>query len=165
MKNIILLFALTLVSALSAFSQNTVSAADLKMLEGAKWVGELTYLDYSSNKRTSIKSNVTITRFREDENIWIFDFEYPLEPKANGKKEVKLTTSGNEFDGEAVSERTKLADGTLRIVTTSKGKDNDRSATYRKTYLIGKTSFSIKKEVQIDGSTDIFERNTYSWTR
>ncbi len=163
MKTTILLIALTLVSALPIFSQNTIAAADLQLLEGAKWIGELTYLDYSSNKRTSIKSNVTISRIRE--NTWIFDFEYPLEPKANARKEINLSASGAELDGETVGERKKLADGTLRIVSTSRGKDNGRDATYRKIYLVSKTSFSIKKEVQIDSSSEFFERNTYSWTR
>lgn len=165
MKKAFCLIVLTLVSALAVFSQDSVVAADLKQLEGAKWVGELTYLDYSSNKRTTIKSNVTISRSTDKESIWIFDFEYPLEPKANSKKDVKLATDGREFDGETVSERKKLADGTLRIVTTSRGKDNGRDATYIKTYSIGIKSFSVKKEVRIDGSSEIFERNTYSWTR
>lgn len=165
MKTTLCLILLTLVSALTAFSQDSVTGADLKPLEGAKWVGELTYLDYSSNKRTSIKSDLTISRSMDKEGIWIFDFEYPLEPKANSKKDVKLADDGREFDGEAISERKKLADGTLRIVTTSRGKDNGKDATYIKTYLIGKTSFSIKKEVKIDGGSETFERNTYSWTR
>lgn len=165
MKNTIFLPILMLVAALSAASQNIVTVDDVKPLEGAKWIGKLTYLDYSSNKRTSIQSSVTISPSSKNGTSWIFKFEYPLEPKANATKEIKLSLNGREIDGESVSERTELADGIVRIITTSRGIDNGKEATFRKTYLIGKESFSIKKEVQIAGDPKFFERNTYLWTR
>lgn len=91
--------------------------------------------------------------------------QYPKEPGANKKEDVKLSSDGKTFDGENVIERTKLADGILRVVTSIKGKDDDRDATFRHTYLIGKKSFSIRKDVRFDGETEFFERNTYRWTR
>ena len=44
----------------SAFSQQ-LTGRDLKVLEGGTWVGELTYLDYGTKKKTSIKSHITIS--------------------------------------------------------------------------------------------------------
>ena len=164
MKTVIFIFIFSLALIVSASAQTAkISAKDLKPLEGRQWVGDLTYLDYTSKKKTSIKSNVTITR--ANDLTWIFDMQYPLEPNANSKDETKLSADGRTFDGETVIERIELPDGILKIVTTKTGKDDNRDSTFRHVYLIGKKSFSIKKEVKFDGSVEYFERNTYSWTR
>lgn len=142
-----------------------ISAKDLKPLEGKQWVGDLKYLDYQSKKPTSIKSNVTITRNAADQLKWTFKMQYPFEPKADSSDDVVLSADGRTFDGEAVIERTKLPDGTLRIVTSKAGKDDNRDATFKHTYLIGKKSFSLRKEVKLAGTGEFFERNIYEWTR
>ncbi len=165
MKRLFLSLAILVFGAFSAIAQTgPLSADDLKPLEGSKWTGTLTYLDYRTNKKTSIRSNVTITRKADDPNVWVFAYEYPDEPKANGSSEAKLTDGGKTFSDGEVSEK-KNAAGLLRIVTTKAGMDNDKNASFRYTYLIGSKSFSIKKEVRVDGSADWFERNEYSWTR
>lgn len=142
-----------------------ISPDDLKTLEGAQWIGTLTYLDYSSNKKTSIKSNVTISRSAADSLAWNFEYQYPDEPKANSKDSVILSRDGKTFDGETVIERTKLPDGTLKFVTTKDGEDNGKKALYRFTYLAGKNALSVKKEARIEGTTEYFVRNEYVWTR
>src|SRR4051794_25702517 len=102
---LIYVFAITIVLAFNAAAQNIrISADDLKPLEGKQWIGTLTYLDYRSKEKTSIKSNVTVTRSKSDKLTWMFDMQYPLEPKANSKNEVKLSPDGMTFDGETVIE-------------------------------------------------------------
>jgi hypothetical protein len=65
-----------------------------------------------------------------------------------------------------VVEKTFLPNDILKIVTQKEGMDNDKKAIFRHTYLIGKTSFSIKKEVKYDEpGAEFFPRNQYSWTR
>ena len=123
------------------------------------------YLDYGTNKQTSIKSNVTVSRPDSGKLTWTFDYQYPEEPKANSKENVELSPDGKPFDGETVVERTKLPDGTLKFVTTKSGEDNGKKALYRYTYLTGKNSFSVKKEVRLEGSTEYFVRNEYAWKR
>ncbi|MBK8301902.1 MAG: hypothetical protein WBC19_09685 [Pyrinomonadaceae bacterium] len=166
MKILLTLFAVTIALTVTTAAQTAkISAKDLKPLEGDQWIGNLTYLDYQSKKPTSIKSNVTVTRNATDKLKWTFAMQYPLEPKANRTEDIILSPDGKTFDGETVIERTKLPDGMLRIVTSKPGKDDNRPATLRHTYLVGKKTFSIKKEVKLDSETEYFERNTYSWTR
>lgn len=143
----------------------SVSVAELAVLEGAEWKGELVYLDYGSNKKTSIKSNLRVTRTQGVERVWQFEYLYPDEPKANGKSDVKLSSDGGTFNDQKVVEKARLADGTLKIVATKDGTDNDRKAVFRYTYLLGPARFSIKKEVRLEGTETFFERNTYTWTR
>lgn len=160
----ILIFA---VCVSSAFGQKTkVVPKDLKILEGPKWVGSLTYIDYSSGRSTSIKCNLTITRDNKKPRIWIFDYEYPDEPKANKKSELILSPDGRTFDGETVDQfDDKLVIGGSRLITTKNGTDNDKPATFRYTYEFGNKSFWLKKEVLIDGGKEWFERNRYTWHR
>jgi len=142
-----------------------VSAEDLNKLAGARWTGTLTYLDYRSNKPVSIPSSLTVKRADGDENAWVFEYEYPDEPKANGKQTLKVSEGGTVFDGETVVERTGLDSGGFRLVTVKRGRDNDKDALFRFTYTLDGASFSVKKEVRPEGAAEFFERNRYSWKR
>lgn len=166
MKSVAIIFALVLASASFSVTQTIgITADDLRMLEGAKWSGTLTYLDYSSNKKTSIRSKLTVRRSPEHSGLWWFDYEYPDEPKGNSSSSSTLINDGKVFFDQNVIEKTGLPDKTLRIITTRPGEDNDKKAVFRYTYLIGKDKLLIRKEVQTIGTTEWFERSEYSWTR
>ena len=159
------LLAAALLAATAAPQAARVSPEDMRRLTGARWTGTLTYTDYGTNRRVSIPSNLTVTESPEVGAAWVFEYEYPKEPKANGKRTLKLGEGGSTFDGETVVERTSLDDGTLKLVTEKRGTDNERAALFRFTYLIGASSFSVKKEVRHEGAPEFFERNVYSWSR
>lgn len=166
MKNLNLLIAVffsSFVFVLSPSAQTvSILPADIKVLEGEEWVGALTYTDYKSGKPTSIKSNVRFTM--EKDRTWLAEYTYPDEPKANSRAGIVLSLDGSLFNDQKV-----IAKGTkgdiLKIVTTKDGTDNDKPAIFRYTYNISKETFSIRKEVKLDGTDKYFERNKYSWTR
>lgn len=153
------------VAFIASASGQAVSGSELKVLEGGEWVGNLTYLDYGSNKKTLIKSNLKVMPTGADGRAWVFEYVYPDEPKANGKSEARLSVDGRTFNDQAVIEKTRLADGALKIVATKEGTDNNKKALFRYTYLISLSKFSIVKEVTTEGSDAFFERNAYAWTR
>ncbi len=124
-----------------------IKYSDFKQLTAGQWKGKLTYQDYRSNKKVSILSNLTITESNENKLSWIFEYEYPDEPKANKKSIVRISKDGKIFDKETVVERTNLPNKTLRIVTTNNGTDNDKPAVFRHTYLLRRSSFSAQKTV------------------
>lgn len=165
--NVILTAVLSasLLAALALPQTARLLPEDLRRLTGARWTGTLTYTDYSSKRRVSIPSNLVVTERDGDATAWVFEYEYPKEPKANGKREVTLGPNGATFDGETVVERSSLEDGLLRVVTEKRGTDDDRAALFRFTYLVGASSFSVRKEVRHDGAEQFFERNVYSWSR
>ena len=142
-----------------------LGADDLGRLSGAPWKGTLTYLDYRTSRKTTIPSNVTVTRSAGDPRAWIFAYEYPEEPRANSVDTVTVSADGRSIGGETVIARAILPDGMLRVVTRGTGKDNDRDAVFRHTYLIGGSRVSIRKEVMYEGSPEYFERNEYAWSR
>ena len=139
--------------------------SDVQLLTGEEWTGTLTYLDYSTNKKVSIPSNLIVTQSEVDRFAWIFDYQYPDEPKANSTKDVILSKDGRTFNGEAVVERLKIDATMLKVTTEKSGSDNDKKALFRFTYLIAPKSFSIRKEVRYEGETNFIERNQYTWTR
>ncbi len=166
MKKFISIWLIALSFSAFGFGQTSkVKIKDLQNLRGAQWTGTLSYLDYRKNTKVSISSNLTVTQSKDDKSSWIFEYQYPDEPKANSRETVAVSKDGKTFDGETVTERTSLADKTLKIVTQKSGPDNDKKALFRFTYLLGKTSFSIKKEVRYEGTTDFFVRNEYIWKR
>jgi hypothetical protein len=144
----------------NAVAQIEIKSSDLKILSGEKWVGKLTYLDYSSNKKTSILADL-IVEPTGDSLVWIFKNIYPKEPKANGESKIKISKKGKIFDGEKVIERAQLSPETLKIVTT-KSKDKKQ---FRYTYIIATEKFSIRKEEKGINDKDFFERNVYEYSR
>lgn len=166
MKNFIFIWMITLVFFGFADGQTAkIKTADLQMLTGAQWIGNLTYLDYGKNTRVSIPSNLTVLQSKDKKSAWIFEYQYPDEPKANSKDMVEISADRKIFDGETVVERTNLSDKTVKIITRKNGNDNDKKAVFRFTYLLGKNNFSIKKEVQYEGANEFFVRSEYVWKR
>lgn len=142
-----------------------VNTKDLQRLTRAQWAGTLTYSDYRTNKKVSIRSHLTVTQSAEDKLSWVFEYQYPDEPEADGKETVTISKDGTIIRGETVVERTNLAGDAVRIVAEKRGQDNEKNALFRFTYLLGPESFSIRKEVRYEGTAEFFERNQYSWKR
>lgn len=156
---------LFLAGSISAVGQTAkVDPDKLRILEGSEWVDTLTYLDYSSNKKTSIKSNLKISGLSSNDRGWKFDYIYPEEPKANSSSFVRLNSDGSTINGQKVIEFSKEGSQS-KLVTESEGTDSGKKAVFRFTYLYSPKSFSVKKEVKAEGTSEFFERNTYSWTR
>ena len=139
----------------------SIGAADIDKLTGGKWIGKLSYLDYSSNQKTTILADLIVTKVSGSKNSWTFRNEYPKEPKANSESVVTLSEDGTNFDGESVLSRTVLSSGEIQFITTKEGEDKS----YRYTYQISTKSFSVKKEEKGKGDKDYFERNVYQYIR
>lgn len=161
----VLLSAASLFAAAAQSQPARVEPEDLQRLTGARWSGTLTYLDYGRNTKVSIPSELIVTGDAAGGQSWTFEYLYPKEPQANGKKTVALGDGGRALADQTVVGREVLPGGALKIVTEADGTDNDKPARFRFTYLAGPKSFSIKKEVRPEGSAEFFQRNEYSWTR
>ena len=166
MKKFICIGLIVFAFVVSGFGQTAkVNSKDLKVLTGAQWMGTLTYLDYKTEKKVSLSCNLTVTQSKKDKSSWVFAYQYPNEPNADSAETVAISKDGKIFDGEMVIESTKLPDNTLKIVTEKSGSDNYKKALFRFTYLLSKTSFSTKKEVKYEDTTEFFVRNEYGWKR
>lgn len=151
-----------------AFTQTIkpVTAKEFKPAFG-KWKGSLTYLDYSSGKPFTMAANVTISKDKNNSKQLILALEYPEEPKANGNDTLVISDDGLQINGAAIISKTKSSDGSLVIITDKDGLDgnDNRSATLRHIYTIGKKIFSNRKEVRFKGEEKFILRNEFKMSR
>jgi hypothetical protein len=165
MKTIITILTAVLIFAVLPDQKPVIRPADLISLTGERWIGTLSYLDYTSNRQVSIPSTLLVTGIEGQPSSFTFDYQYPDEPHARSTSTITIANDGREFAGEQVVKRQISAGGTLILVTEKTGRDNDREALIRHTYQIQPRSFSIRKEVRYTGTAAFLQRNEYRWER
>lgn len=133
---------------------------DLDSLTGKKWKGTLSYLDYTTNKLEVISTELTVTA--KGNGVYSWFTAYPKESSHNSTDEIIISADGKTFDGETVTGRAIEADGAILFTTQKQDNDNNKPATLRYTYRVGKNSFSRKKKVFYKGDTTGFTRNELS---
>lgn len=163
MKNIF--FVLVITAGFSAAAQERISISDFKPLAG-KWMGTLTYLDYTSGKPYTMPCNITVIIDKLNNRQFILDIEYPDEPRANGKDTVVISANDKMIDDEVVVSNEKL-NSLTKIISERDGVDgNDtRKAVIRHVYEFGKKSFSKRKEVRFSEEEKWILRNEYKMNR
>lgn len=139
-----------------------IRSADLVAILQKDWEGELTYLDYTSNKKVSIPCNLEVSQ--TNSNSYTFKYMYPDEPHANHTFSMKLRKKGAYLDKQKVISYEEK-DGTKTLVTSRMGKDDNKVAELHYTYRFNKKAFSIRKEVKPEGSNEFFFRNEYVFGR
>lgn len=148
-----------------SYSDSTITSKDLKNLTGC-WKGSLTYLDYGTNKPFSMPANIIVKDFKNS-NMIICSLIYPKEPAANSLDTIFISKDGRSINDEAIKTKRKFNRDSIEIVTEQSsidGNDN-KAAIIRHTYILGRSSYSIKKEVQFVGQTQWILRNEYKFMR
>ncbi|NNE57050.1 MAG: hypothetical protein HKN36_02985 [Hellea sp.] len=141
----------------------SVEISDFEVIEGNDWTGNLTYLDYSSEKYVTIPTQATVEI--ASPTTLKYTISYPEEPWEDSKAKLKISSSGRALDGQAVTYREVRPNGNLEIRTSHEGEDNNLPALIRMTYVLGSAEFSISKDVQLDGETEFINRNIYAFAR
>ena len=160
MKTLITILCL-FIFTMNCRSQATLKISDFQSVNNTSWKGELTYKDYQSGKLTSIATTMQIKIEGEKLNS---NIQYTYEPNKNNKSSVKLKKNGAYFGNEKVLSNI-LKNGMRIFVTTYKGKDNGEKASMYITRKFNDSSYTITKEVQLEGTDERFMRNTYEFTK
>ncbi|WP_298466085.1 S41 family peptidase [uncultured Erythrobacter sp.] len=155
------------VSADTAASQATNGAAiasvsDFAMLEGDNWSGELDYLNYGRDDRSSIPVRM-VARAPEGGSM-AYGFIYPGEEDKNANDRLQVSPDGKQINGMDVIDRYVDEAGALVLVTRAEGSDDGEPAVIRLTYIISSDQFVTRKDVKFDGG-EFFNRNEYRLTR
>lgn len=159
MKYILIIIAL--IVSLNSFGQAKILAEDLKAIIGS-WEGSITYLDYQSGKPFTMPANV-IVKQGKNESILMLKNIYPEEPKANGSDKIKMTNHGILLNKCLVRSREVLENGQVKVQTECKGKDDNKAALIRNTYLISNDHFLIRKEIQFEGTDNWTKRSEFEY--
>lgn len=136
----------------------SVKDKDLEVLISDQWKGELTYIDYTSGKRTSIASEMKIARQKKDS--YIFEYIYTYEPNKSNKMKVKIQEEGTILNDQKVT--SVQQEGEYLVIKTEKqGKDNGKKVWFVFTYRFNEKMLSMKKEYRLLGSDELNFRNEY----
>ena len=158
-----ILMVLTLVCFSITYAQNNITPDDLTTLLG-EWKGSLTYTDYQTNKPFTMPANVVVSQGK-NKNQLLLAVSYPQEAHANSKGKIKISKDGTQLNKHPVTSRQELPDGQLQITTEYIGKDNNKQALIKNSYIIGASQFIIRKEVKFDGDAIWLMRNEYKYGR
>jgi len=155
-------------SFIQYLNEPVITASELKLLKG-KWEGTLTYRDYTSGKSETINVIVTGSRKgnKQTSRTWSLQFTYPQEPGHEATDELTVSADGKMINEAKLIEKTTLADGTLKLVLESSGKDgnDNKPCTFNKVIQLGKNNLTITKLVRFDGEADFILRNEYKLSR
>lgn len=161
MRSIFFLLFLSIVFSLSG-QTGIAMTDDFDVLAGGRWTGKLTYLDYSSNETTTIRTTLKVEPVKPGKPVWRFYHVYPDEPQANHTNKVRIASNGRRINNETVISRVRIADGSIELVTTrSIGKMR-----FRYTYRIAEDVYSVRKEEATkEAPYTYIERNTYYYEK
>lgn len=137
---------------------------DFQQISG-RWHGSLTYLDYSSGKPYTMPADIEIKRL-DNTNKFLFSNIYPDEMSANSTDTISISKDGKRIDEALIKSRRKLPNGDVEIVTEETGEDgnDNKVATFRHTYTLGKASFRKRKDVRFVGEQAWINRHEYAYT-
>ena len=153
--------------ATSTHAQATALRTDVDRLVGPGWSGTLTYRDYTTDARTTIKAALLLTKLPDATDAsarWDLRIAYADEPHANSGDTISLAADGRRFRRATVVERTVLPSGEVQVVTEEEGDDNNRPARVRLVYRISERKASLQKMIRYEGG-EYFERHIYEWVR
>jgi len=142
--------------------KQAVQLQDFAQLKGNDWKGTLSYLDYSSKKRTSIPVKAQFEL--KGKNIIRYGIQYPGEAHMNSYEKIKISRRGDKLNKRSIINVIKNKDG-LIVTTLHKGKDDSQPAEIRTTYSLSTDSFVIAKDVKFKNSKGFFNRSKYTFKR
>ncbi len=92
---------------------------------------------------------------------------YPEEPKANTPDTFLVSKDGKLLNNERITDKRPPGKDSIVLTTEIMGIDgNDhKAALIRHTYILGRNSYSIKKEVRFTGQSQWILRHEYRFTR
>lgn len=150
-------------TGLDAANGMTVTMDEFRGLEGDNWEGSLSYLNYNSDKRSTIPVKLAVKVLNE--KALQYAIQYPGEDQHNAKERLKLSSDGTRINGYIITNREQTTDGTLILTTEGKGQDDNRSAEIQVIYAVAADRFSIRKNVRFKKSGAYINRNEYSLRR
>ena len=141
----------------------SVSVSDFEPIIGTGWTGSLNYLDYSSGKIVEIPVELDVSV--SGSQAIVYEIQYPGESQHNSKEKLVISDGGHSINGQSIVELVMNDEGISRIVTASRGRDENRNVDIQMTYSFTGELFEIQKKVRVDGEADWFVRNRYVLSR
>jgi uncharacterized membrane protein YphA (DoxX/SURF4 family) len=143
--------------------ENKTTINDFKPFTG-KWKGQLTYLDYTSNKPVTMPAN-TLFEMVSDSSFDQFIY-YTDEPHKNADSRYTIREKGSMLNEMKLVER-KAEKEKLLLVFEYRGPDgnDNRMATMQRIIELTGNELKITKMVKYDGEGKFIQRHQYHFIR
>lgn len=158
-----LFIALSFFNPQQTAAQEEISLEEFESIEG-QWTGSLTYLDYQTQAPFSMPAELVVEKGKKQGQL-LLQYIYPNEPKANSKGKLTQSKDGTSINGNKIVSRRVLENQDLEIQSQYTGKDDNKKALIRTTYVFGATQLIIRKEVQFSDAEAWIKRNEYQFNR
>tara|TARA_R110002073_G_scaffold326975_1_gene507307 strand:+ start:17187 stop:17675 length:489 start_codon:yes stop_codon:yes gene_type:complete len=161
MKNVFTII-ITFCFVATGAAQSKIDIKDFEILNNTSWKGTLMYKDYTSEKKTVLQTTMQV---KVEKNKFITKTQYTYEPEANSREVMKIKKRGTYFGSQKVIKKETTKDGSIKITTSYKGRDNGKKADMYIIYVFNAAQISITKEVQYFNSKERFIRNKQAYSR
>jgi len=141
----------------------TATTEDFRALDGGEWSGELDYLNYGSEQRSSIPVGLRVDSIGGSSVT--YSIRYPGEEQYNATEQLTISDDGTSIDGRIIVDRQQEAGGGLVLTTEGKGEDDNRPADIQIVYFVSPDEFRVRKNVRFEGDAEFFNRNEYRYRR
>lgn len=155
--------ALLLIFQSAKAQESVILKEDIAMIEG-KWMGTLTYRDFKSGKDVTMTCNLSLEVKKKGKGL-VMSYDYPDNSAWNSKDNIAISDDGKYINGEKITSRKQLENGSVEIIMESKGQDGSTPATIRQIITIGPKLFTLSRQVQYMTTGEKFVRNQYKWSR
>lgn len=161
MKSILIFFCSLLL--INGHAQINTSISDFRQMNG-NWKGQLTYLDYTSNKQVTMEAN-TLFEMVSDSSFDQFIY-YSAEPHKNADSRYTIRENGQVLNDMKLVKR-KTGTGKLLLIFEYRGPDgnDNRMATMQRVMELIGNELTVTKMVKYDGEANYFQRHQYRFTR
>lgn len=157
--------AATFLLALGLVLNTSLTNDHLKVFEG-KWTGNLTYLNYGDDKTLVTLPLEVDAEFTERGLKFVYLFTEPGGGIERRTDRFQLRKQGVFYNGNWETVSTNVTDlENWEMELTSKGKDNNRAAEFRKTVVVTPGKIVVTKLVKYKGTDEFFMRNKYIYER
>lgn len=153
------------ICSLAAQKVATISPAEFKNLTGC-WQGTLNYSGTVIRKPFTTRAELVFKQIQAS-NSFRFLHIYTANPNENVADTITISKDGKKLNDATIKSKRTTKDGSLEIITEAAGfdHDNDKAAIIRQTYTIGKSLYTYKNQVQLEGQTDWLDRKEFKYTR
>lgn len=159
-----IVFALT---GLSTIAQDapSVTKKDFKKVVGC-WKASMNYPGTMIRKPHSASGSVRIRQIGKAPKF-VLNYTFSDKPGDATTDTIIISKAGKQINDAAITSKQYMRNGRLQIVAEREGLDNESNqrATFRYTYVLGKRSYSVKKEIKKGKEDEWMLREDCKYTR
>jgi hypothetical protein len=158
-------FVMMITTSVGAQKRVTISSATLKNLVGC-WQGTMNYSSTIIRKPYTTTAELIIRQLGKSNKFEVVHV-YTKDPRENVIDTIIISKDCRKLNNASIKTKRTTRQGSTEIITTVSelDHDNNKPATVKRTYTLGKNLYTYKKQVQLQGQSAWLDREEFTYTR